>query len=136
MNLKSILPCLSLLLLLIGCGLNQTSINGNQNSIAPNPSLNYETYEPQPSDLVISRSEYKNQLEVSIQDQGCGINDENINNIYDPFFTTKEEGDGSGLGLSISLGIIESHNGSLTIKNNAENIKGTTATLILPVQHH
>lgn len=78
----------------------------------------------------------KNQLEVSIQDQGCGINDENINNIYDPFFTTKEEGDGSGLGLSISLGIIESHNGSLTIKNNAENIKGTTATLILPVQHH
>jgi len=78
----------------------------------------------------------KNQLEVSIQDQGCGINDENINNIYDPFFTTKEEGDGSGLGLSISLGIIESHNGSLTIKNNADNIKGTTATLILPVQHH
>ena len=77
----------------------------------------------------------KNQLEVSIQDHGCGINDENINNIYDPFFTTKEEGDGSGLGLSISLGIIESHNGNLTIKNNAENIKGTTATLILPVQH-
>ena len=76
------------------------------------------------------------QLEVSIQDQGSGIHDEDLNNIYDPFFTTKEEGDGSGLGLSISLGIIESHQGSLTIKNNAENIPGTTATLILPIQHH
>ena len=76
------------------------------------------------------------QLEVSIQDQGCGINDEDLNNIYDPFFTTKEEGDGTGLGLSISLGIIESHQGSLNIKNNAENISGTTATLILPVQQH
>lgn len=78
----------------------------------------------------------KEQLEVTIQDQGCGIKEEDLNNIYDPFFTTKEEGDGSGLGLSISLGIIESHQGHLIIKNNAENIKGTTATLVLPVKHH
>ncbi len=78
----------------------------------------------------------KQQLEVIIQDYGCGIRDEDLNNIYDPFFSTKDEGDGSGLGLSISLGIIESHQGSLIIKNNAENIQGTTATIILPVQHH
>ena len=75
-------------------------------------------------------------LEVSIQDQGCGIKEADFNNIYDPFFTTKEEGEGSGLGLSISLGIIESHQGSLSITNNAENIKGTTATLVLPMKHH
>jgi len=78
----------------------------------------------------------KEQLEVTIKDQGCGIKDEVINNIYDPFFTTKEEGDGSGLGLSISLGIIESHQGSLDIKNNDGNSKGTTAILTLPVQHN
>jgi len=75
------------------------------------------------------------QLEVTIQDEGHGINEEDLNNIYDPFFTTKEEGDGSGLGLSISLGIIESHQGSLIIQNNAQN-KGTTATLTLPKQQH
>ena len=75
----------------------------------------------------------KEQLEVEIQDQGTGINDDVLNNIYDPFFTTKEEGDGSGLGLSISLGIIESHQGHLSIKNNAD--KGTTAILILPIHH-
>ncbi len=72
-------------------------------------------------------------LEVSIQDEGCGIKGEILNNIYDPFFTTKEEGDGSGLGLSISLGIIESHHGNLIITNNAKNAEGATATLTLPV---
>ncbi|GMR15817.1 MAG: hypothetical protein BMS9Abin31_0109 [Gammaproteobacteria bacterium] len=78
-------------------------------------------------------SEY---LEVSIQDEGCGIKEDIFNNIYDPFFTTKEEGDGSGLGLSISLGIIESHHGNLIITNNAKNIKGATATLTLPVPNN
>ena len=80
------------------------------------------------------------QLEVTIQDEGHGIKEEDLSNIFDPFFTTKEEGDGSGLGLSISLGIIESHQGSLIIQNNADNkgtdVRGTTATLILPRQSH
>lgn len=74
------------------------------------------------------------QLEVKIQDEGSGIKEDVISNIFDPFFTTKEEGDGSGLGLSVSLGIIESHQGSLTIQNNADNVRGTTATLTLPAQ--
>lgn len=76
----------------------------------------------------------KEQLEVEIHDQGTGISEDDLNNIYDPFFTTKEEGDGSGLGLSISLGIIESHQGHLSIKNNAD--EGATATLILPLHHN
>ena len=76
----------------------------------------------------------KEQLEVEIHDQGTGISEDDLNNIYDPFFTTKEEGDGSGLGLSISLGIIESHQGYLNIRNNAD--KGATATLILPLHHN
>ncbi len=76
----------------------------------------------------------KEQLEVEIHDQGTGIDDEDLNNIYDPFFTTKDEGDGSGLGLSISLGIIESHQGHLSIKNNAD--KGATAILILPIHQN
>lgn len=74
----------------------------------------------------------KDQIEVEIQDFGCGIKNEDLNNIYDPFFSTKEEGEGSGLGLSVSLGIIESHQGNLIITNNPKNMKGTTATLTLP----
>ena len=76
------------------------------------------------------------QLKVIIRDQGCGIEEEDINNIYDPFFSTKEEGEGSGLGLSISLGIIESHHGDLNIRNNSADVKGITATLILPMKHN
>ncbi len=77
----------------------------------------------------------KDQLKVIIQDQGCGIEQDDLNNIYDPFFSTKEEGEGSGLGLSISLGIIESHHGTLNINNNPDNIKGTTAILTLPINN-
>lgn len=83
--------------------------------------------------ITISVKKNKEQIQVEIHDKGTGIFEENLTNIYDPFFTTKEEGDGSGLGLSISLGIIESHQGSLIITNNAD--KGATATLILPVKH-
>ncbi|MFK5914154.1 MAG: ATP-binding protein [Woeseiaceae bacterium] len=75
------------------------------------------------------------QLEVIIQDQGCGISEEDLNNIFDPFFSTKEEGEGSGLGLSISLGIIESHHGSLVITSTKE-INGTIATIILPIKQN
>ena len=56
-----------------------------------------------------------------------------LDKIYDPFFTTKKEGDGSGLGLSISLGIIESHNGKLKILNNPG--RGVTATLTLSLNN-
>lgn len=74
-------------------------------------------------------------LNVSITDSGSGIEEEHLNKIFDPFFSTKEEGEGSGLGLSICLGIIESHHGELVIKNNSvtENKKGTTAILFLPI---
>lgn len=79
-------------------------------------------------------------LKVTIHDQGSGIAEDDLNKIYDPFFTTKEEGDGSGLGLSISLGIIESHQGTLVVENNSgktpDNKSGTTATLILPVMNN
>ena len=87
-------------------------------------------------DVINIDVECKNdQLKVIIQDQGCGINEEDINNIYDPFFSTKDEGEGSGLGLSISLGIIESHHGDLNIRNNADYIKGITETLNLHMKH-
>lgn len=72
-------------------------------------------------------------LKVIIHDQGSGIEEEYLSKIYDPFFSTKEEGEGSGLGLSISLGIIESHHGTLSIENNSETNQGTIATLFLPV---
>lgn len=56
-------------------------------------------------------------LQLTVEDSGSGIPPKLMSNIYDPFFTTKPIGQGSGLGLSICLGIIERHNGVLELTN-------------------
>ncbi len=70
------------------------------------------------------------QIFVQIQDNGIGISTENLKKIFDPFFTTKEIGTGTGLGLSVCLGIIESHDGKIDVQST-ENA-GTTFRITLP----
>jgi len=68
---------------------------------------------------------------IKVADQGVGISRENMKRIFDPFFSTKEEGQGTGLGLSTSLGIINSHFGKIGIESALG--KGTVFTIELPV---
>lgn len=68
---------------------------------------------------------------VEISDTGKGVEPENLKRIFDPFFTTKPIGQGTGLGLSVSYGIIEKHQGQLEAKS--ELGKGTTFRISLPV---
>ena len=70
------------------------------------------------------------EVEVSIHDQGAGIAPEIINRITDPFFTTKRSHGGTGLGLSVSAGIIKEHQGRLRFASSPE--AGTTATISFP----
>jgi signal transduction histidine kinase len=65
---------------------------------------------------------------IEIEDNGCGIRQENLRKIFNPFFTTKEKG--SGLGLSIVRKIIEGHQGSITIESGKG--QGTRVKLLLP----
>jgi two-component system NtrC family sensor kinase len=67
---------------------------------------------------------------IEVIDQGMGLNDEQREQAFDPFFTTKPEGVGSGLGLSLSLGIVQFHGGSLELSNRAEG--GAVAKFVLP----
>ena len=67
---------------------------------------------------------------VSISDTGSGIADQVIDKIFDPFFTTKPVGEGTGLGLSVSYGIIQDHNGRIEVSSRAGI--GTTFTVSLP----
>lgn len=67
---------------------------------------------------------------IRIRDQGPGVAPDLLDKVFDPFFTSKPVGEGSGLGLSISLGIVERHNGTLTVENNPDG--GVTATVVLP----
>lgn len=69
---------------------------------------------------------------VSIRDNGPGIAAEIIHRIWDPFFTTKDQGEGSGLGLGIVKGIVEKHRG--TIEVDSEVGRGTEFRVLLPVR--
>lgn len=68
-------------------------------------------------------------VRVDVSDTGCGIPKENIDRIFDPFFTTKQVGHGSGLGLSVSYGIIQKVGGRLTVES--EPGKGTVFSVFL-----
>jgi two-component system, NtrC family, sensor kinase len=67
---------------------------------------------------------------AEVSDDGCGIPAENLSRIYDPFFTTKELGKGTGLGLYICYGIVEKHNGNIKVFSEAG--KGSTFMLKFP----
>jgi two-component system, NtrC family, sensor kinase len=69
-------------------------------------------------------------VQVEVADTGVGIPPEHIGSIFDPFFTTKEVGAGTGLGLFVSYGIIEQHNGSITVRSKVG--EGTTFIVRLP----
>jgi signal transduction histidine kinase len=67
---------------------------------------------------------------ISIRDDGKGIPEEVLPKIFDPFFTTKDVGEGTGLGLSISYGIIEKHQGEISVKSRPG--EGTEFTVTIP----
>lgn len=71
------------------------------------------------------------QAVIKVSDTGYGIEKKNISRIFDPFFTTKPTGEGTGLGLSVSYGIIKNNGGDIFVESESE--KGTTFTILLPV---
>jgi signal transduction histidine kinase len=75
-----------------------------------------------------------NWVEIDIEDTGVGMPEKILDKIFDPFFTTKDstEGLGMGLGLAVTYGIIQNHNGDIVVKSK-EGV-GTTFTIRLPVE--
>ena len=71
-------------------------------------------------------------IEISIADTGCGIPLEHMNKLFDPFFTTKEVGHGTGLGLSVTLGIVQRHGGTIQVASEVD--KGSTFTIWVPLE--
>jgi signal transduction histidine kinase len=69
-------------------------------------------------------------LELAITDTGTGMDEEQVNRIFEPFYTTKPEGKGTGLGLSVTLGILKSHGGSVAVDSALG--RGTTMRVRLP----
>ncbi len=70
----------------------------------------------------------EDEVEIRVSDTGDGISEENKNKLFTPFFTTKEVGKGTGIGLPLVYGIIKMHNGKITVNSNADANRGPTGT--------
>ncbi len=85
---------------------------------------------PEGGKLIVAMQQQTDNIEVTFQDTGSGIDNAIIDKIFDPFFTTKPLGKGTGLGLSICYGIIKEHNGTITARSRGT---GTTFIINLPI---
>jgi PAS domain S-box-containing protein len=82
------------------------------------------------SDLSVADLKPGPHLKLSISDNGCGMDAVTLERIFDPYFTTKEVGKGSGLGLAVVRGIVKQHEGVVTVESQAG--KGTTFSIYIP----
>ena len=83
---------------------------------------------PKGGTLMITLNGTDHEVELAISDTGIGIPEENMEKIFTPFFTTKEVGKGTGLGLPLIYGIVKMHRGQVQVTSNADPWKGPTGT--------
>lgn len=116
-------------LLLVADQIQQVFINILLNavdSILDDKNLN------KPKHISVRSTIKEDMVNIELEDTGHGIPEENIEKIFEPFYTTKEEGRGTGLGLWVSYGILKSLQGDLMV-DSVEG-KGTKFTIKLPIQ--
>jgi len=89
---------------------------------------NKENYQPA---VKVSTMRISDQVEIKISDNGTGIPGNNLTKIFQPFFTTKPTGQGTGLGLSLAYDIVKAHGGE--IKVNSKEGEGSEFVILLPV---
>jgi signal transduction histidine kinase len=80
---------------------------------------------------VTTRTSQEN-IQICIEDSGCGISKDNCAMVFEPFYSTKGKANGAGLGLSVSYGIIKNHAGQISI--DSEVGRGTKITITLPIK--
>jgi two-component system, NtrC family, sensor kinase len=87
---------------------------------------------PERGTITISNGVEGENIWLEVADNGCGISPDTVQKIFDPFFTTKPVGEGTGLGLSLSYGIVKKHRGDISV--SSELGKGTTFRVVLPIR--
>ena len=114
-------------------GLPATIGNGGRlQQVFMNLFLNARDAMPGGGEVAVLSAQKDSHLLIQIRDTGGGISADEIKKIYDPFFTTKAVGRGTGLGLSVSYGIIQEHSGRIMVESR--ETKGTTFTIQLPIK--
>ncbi|MDQ3801114.1 MAG: ATP-binding protein [Acidobacteriota bacterium] len=92
--------------------------------------LNARDAMPGGGELSIETFRADGSIAVRIADSGVGIEEKNLKKIFDPFFSTKPTGEGTGLGLAVCYGIVTAHNGKIEVESN--NGGGTSFLITLP----
>lgn len=87
---------------------------------------------PEGGKLYIGSLSRDGMIEVRVTDTGCGVSAENQSRVFEPFFTTKDIGSGTGLGLSVSYGIVSQHHGSIELTSKPGG--GATVTIRIPTK--
>ncbi|MEH6627911.1 MAG: ATP-binding protein [Motiliproteus sp.] len=87
---------------------------------------------PEGGKFRVSSSEKEGYVEILFEDSGRGISEDKLSRIFDPFYTTKGIGDGTGLGLSLCYGVVKLHGGRINVES--ELGEGTKITIRLPVR--
>ena len=105
------------------------AVNEKKKAMMANATSGQISYEPTVS---ISTKKSNQHLEIKVSDNGNGIPARLLDKIFQPFFTTKPAGQGTGLGLSLSYDIMKAHGGELKVRTT-EN-EGTEFVILLPVQ--
>jgi signal transduction histidine kinase/ligand-binding sensor domain-containing protein len=110
--------------------LSRSSVNKQKNG-------NLDSYQPTVS---VSTKKSGNSVLITVSDNGCGIHSSIKEKIFQPFFTTKPTGQGTGLGLSLSYDIVKAHGGAINVESKENEARpddpvgrGTTFTIQLPV---
>jgi signal transduction histidine kinase len=81
--------------------------------------------------LTVMTQRRQGMVQIVVSDTGHGMQQAVAQRVFEPFFTTKAPGKGTGLGLSVSYGIIQAHEGSISVESAPEI--GTTFTILLPL---
>lgn len=95
--------------------------------------LNAVQASPPDSRILVRANGDDNVADIEVIDEGRGIAQESLDKVFNPFYTTKPEGAGTGLGLSVSYGIVRKHQGQISIENRPEG--GVSVHIRLPHQH-
>ena len=108
------------------CTERNRMINAEKN----NPQYSHHEQNYEPTVTIITRKQ-NGKVEISVKDNGNGIPQKMLDKIFQPFFTTKPTGQGTGLGLSLSYDIVKSHGGELKVETKEG--EGSEFIIIIPI---